>query len=118
MNTNLFSDPKWKLGGVTNANKAIREEALAIALQGVEIAEEVACTSIALWPGSDGWDYNFEVNYGELLDRFVDGCIAINRKAMSAGLRFGLEAKLHEPREGNMVIPTTHLANSGGPDGE
>lgn len=110
MNTNLFSDPKWKLGSIANANKAIREEALAIALQGVEIAEEVACTSIALWPGSDGWDYNFEVNYGELLDRFVDGCIAINRKAMSTGLRFGLEAKLHEPHEGNMVIPTTHLA--------
>lgn len=110
MNFNLFSDPKWKLGGITNANKSIREDALAIALQGVDIAEEVGCKSVALWPGSDGWDYNFEVNYGQLLERFIEGCIAINKKAKSLGLRFGIEAKLHEPREGNMVIPTTHMA--------
>lgn len=110
MNFNLFSDPKWKLGGITNANKSIRGDALAIALQGVDIAEEVGCKSVALWPGSDGWDYNFEVNYGQLLERFIEGCIAINKKAKSLGLRFGIEAKLHEPREGNMVIPTTHMA--------
>jgi len=110
MNINLFADPKWKLGGITNANESIREEALAISLQGVEIAQEVGCKSVALWPGSDGWDYNFEVNYGQQLDRFVEGCIAINKKAKSLALKFGIEAKLHEPREGNMVIPTTHMA--------
>lgn len=110
MNTNLFTDPKWKLGGITNADKTIREEALKIALQGVEIALEVGCQSVALWPGSDGWDYNFEVHYGKLLDRFIEGCLAINKKAKELGLKFGIEAKLHEPREGNMVISTTHKA--------
>jgi L-rhamnose isomerase len=110
MNINLFSDAKWRLGGITNANKSIREQALAVALQAADIAAEVGCKSVALWPGSDGWDYNFEVNYGQLLDRFIEGCIAINRKAKSLGLRFGIEAKLHEPREGNMVVPTTHMA--------
>jgi len=110
MNINLFSDPKWKFGGITNPNKSVREDALAIALQGAEIAREVGCKSIAMWPGSDGWDYNFEVNYGTQLDCFIEGCIAINKKAKSLGLKFGIEAKLHEPREGNMVIPTTHMA--------
>lgn len=110
MNTNLYSDPKWQLGGITNPDRSVREDALAIALQGAEIAREVGCKSVALWPGSDGWDYNFEVNYGSQLDYFLDGCVAINKKAQSLGLRFGIEAKLHEPREGNMVIPTTHMA--------
>ena len=110
MNTNLFTDPKWKLGGITNADKTIREEALEVALQGVEITREVGCQSVALWPGSDGWDYNFEVHYGKLLDRFIEGCIAINKKAQELGLKFGVEAKLHEPREGNMIISTTHKA--------
>jgi len=110
MNINLFSDAKWRLGGITNANKSIREQALAVALQAADIAAEVGCKSVALWPGSDGWDYNFEVNYGQQLDRFIEGCTAINKKAKSLGLRFGIEAKLHEPREGNMVIPTTHMA--------
>lgn len=110
MNTNLFTDPKWKLGGVTNANKTVREEALRMALQGVEIAREVGCRSVALWPGSDGWDYNFEVHYGKLLGRFIEGCAVINKKTKESGLKFGIEAKLHEPREGNMVISTTHKA--------
>ena len=110
MNNNLWTDPKWKLGSVTNADPAIRKDALAVALESVDIAKEVGCSSVALWPGSDGWDYNFEVNYGRLLDWFVEACIQINKKAMSSGLRFGIEAKLHEPREGNMIIMTTHKA--------
>lgn len=110
MNTNLFSDPKWKLGGVTNSDPAIRREAVEILLQGAEIAREIGCSSVALWPGSDGWDYNFEVNYGKQLDWFIEACIAANRKAGELGLRFGVEAKLHEPREGNMIVSTTHKA--------
>ena len=110
MNNNVWTDPKWKLGSVTNADPAVRRDALAVALQSVDIAKEVGCASVALWPGSDGWDYNFEVNYGKLLDHFIEACIEINKRAASRGLRFGIEAKLHEPREGNMVIMTTHKA--------
>jgi len=110
MNTNLFTDPKWKLGGVTNPDKNIRKDALAIALQGIEIAREVGCRSVALWPGSDGWDYNFQVNYGQILDYFIDACITINKKARENKLGFGIEAKLKEPREGNMIIATTQKA--------
>lgn len=110
MNTNLWTDPKWKLGGITNPSRRIREDALQIAFQAVELAKEIGCSSVSLWPGADGWDYNFEVNYGRQLELFIDGCEMINREAKRAGLVFGVEAKLHEPREGNMVIPTTHLA--------
>jgi xylose isomerase len=110
MNTNLWTDPKWKLGGLTNADKQVRKDALAVTLQGVGIARDLGCPSVALWPGSDGWDYNFEVNYGAQLDWFIEGCIEINKAAQKAGLRFGVEAKLHEPREGNMILPTTQTA--------
>ena len=110
MNTNLWTDPKWKLGGVCNVDPKIRRDALKIALQGVEIAKELGCASAALWPGSDGWDYNFEVNYGDLLDKFIKACTIINKAAKKKGLKFGIEAKLHEPREGNMVVSTTTKA--------
>ncbi|MBO3763448.1 MAG: TIM barrel protein [Candidatus Brockarchaeota archaeon] len=110
MNINLWTDPKWKLGGLTNPSKKVREEALQIALQAIEIAKKVGCRSVALWPGADGWDYNFEVNYGKQLELFVEGCETISKEAKKTGLIFGVEAKLHEPREGNMVIPTTHLS--------
>lgn len=110
MNMNLWTDPKWKLGGITNPSKEVRKDALQIAFQAVEIAKEIGCSSVALWPGADGWDYNFEVNYGRQLELFIEGCEMINREARKAGLVFGVEAKLHEPREGNMVLPTTHSA--------
>jgi len=110
MNMNLWTDPYWKLGSVCNADPAVRKEALRVALQAIEIAKEVGCSSVALWPGSDGWDYNFEVNYGVLLDRFIEACVKISRRAADSGLKFGTEAKLHEPREGNMVVATSQKA--------
>ncbi len=110
MNINTWTDPKWKLGGVTNMDPAIRRDALAICLQAVDIAKAIGCRSLQLWPGSDGWDYNFEVNYGKQLDLFIEACIEINKKAMANGLIFGTEAKPKEPREGNIVVSTTPKA--------
>ena len=110
MNINLFSDPKWKLGSVTNPDKNIRKDAIDIVLQAVDIAEKIGCSSVGFWPGSDGWDYNFEVNYGKQFNWFIEACILVNKKAKSKGLKFGIEAKLKEPREGNMVVSSTHMA--------
>ncbi|HIE44186.1 MAG TPA: sugar isomerase [Candidatus Omnitrophica bacterium] len=110
MNNDLWSKPEWKFGGIAHPVREVREKALSKVIQSIEIAKDIGCTSVALWPGSDGWDYNFQANYKELFRSFVDGCTKINEEAMKGGLRFGLEAKLHEPREGNMVIPTTHFA--------
>ncbi len=109
MNMNFFTDPIWKYGGITHPDRKLRERALKIALEAVEIAREVGCSSVALWPGSDGWDYNFEANYIQRFSDFLDGCMKINEKARENGLRFGVEAKPHEPREGNMITPTTHF---------
>ncbi len=110
MNTNLWTHPKWKLGSVTSGDPDVRKDALRVALQAVDIAAEVGCSSVALWPGADGWDYNFQANYGLLLERFIDACALISKRAADKGLRFGTEAKLHEPREGNIVVATTQKA--------
>ena len=110
MNLNFFTDPLWKYGGITHPDDNLRKKALEIALESVEIARELGCGSVNLWPGSDGWDYNFEADYTKRFRYFLEGCIKINEKCREKGLRFGVEAKLHEPREGNMIIPTTHFA--------
>jgi len=110
MNTNIWTDPKWKMGGICNPDPAIRRDGLALCLQAADMAKEVGCRSVSLWPGSDGWDYNFEANYGKLLDWFIEGLVQINKRAMQHGLLFGTEAKPKEPREGAMVISTTPKA--------
>lgn len=110
MNINTWSDPKWKFGGITNVDKGIREEALQVCLNAAELGKRMGCRSLQLWPGSDGWDYNFECNYGQQLDWFIEGCIEINKKATEVGLVFGTEAKHKEPREGNMILYNTAKA--------
>ncbi len=110
MNIDLWGTAKWKLGGVTNPSPAKRRKAVKISLDAVDLAVRLGCSSVALWPGADGWDYNFEVNYGRQLTWFIDACTQVNKKAKRRGLRFGIEAKLHEPREGNMIASTTHKA--------
>ena len=55
MNTNLFTDPKWKLGGVCNPDKKIKDDALNVALQGVDIAKELESASlVAAAPAASG----------------------------------------------------------------
>lgn len=89
MNTNIWTRARYRMGGITNPDPARRRDALDYCLQTVELAKRLDCPSVQLWPGSDGWDYHFEVNYGRQLDWFIDGCVEIARKAHSYGLRFG-----------------------------
>ncbi|MCS7105324.1 MAG: TIM barrel protein [Thermofilaceae archaeon] len=110
MNVNMFTDPRWKLGSVTHPDAKVREKALEVLLQAADIAKAVGCEAFSFWPGQDGWDYNFEVNYGKQFEWFMEACRQAAKRAKETGLRFGIEAKLKEPKEGNMVIPTTHVA--------
>ena len=110
MNTNIWTRAYYRMGGITNPSKTRRLEALAYCLQTVDLAKRLKCPSVQLWPGSDGWDYHFEVNYGKQLDWFIDGCIEIAKASHSQGLLFGTEAKQKEPREGNMILNTTAKA--------
>lgn len=110
MNMNTWTDPKWKFGGITHPDESIRKDALALCLQGVRIAKEIGCVSANIWPGSDGWDYHFEVDYGKRLSWYIDGCTAIAENCDSLGLKFGTEPKQKEPREGNMIVNTVAKA--------
>ncbi|MCW5945401.1 MAG: TIM barrel protein [Fimbriimonadales bacterium] len=110
MNMNTWTDPKWKYGGVTHPDSKVRMECIQLCLQGVEIAKEVGCVSCNLWPGSDGWDYHFEVDYGKRLSWYIEGCTEIAAKCDQLGLKFGTEPKQKEPREGNMIVNTVAKA--------
>lgn len=110
MNINVWSHAKWRWGGITHPDPGRRGEALEYCLEGVSLAKTMNCPTVQLWPGSDGWDYHFEVHYGKQLDWFIEGCIQIAQRCHQLGLRFGTEAKQKEPREGNMILNTTAKA--------
>lgn len=110
MNFNLWSDPVYKWGSVTNPDRGIRERAKAQVLQGIAIAKELGFESCGLWPGSDGWDYHFEVDYGQRLRWFIDACTEFADTCRRYGLKFGTEPKQKEPREMNMITNTVAKA--------
>ncbi|MBS7649066.1 MAG: TIM barrel protein [Candidatus Bathyarchaeia archaeon] len=110
MNVNMFTDPRWKLGSVTHPNREVREKALEVLLQAADLAKDLGSPSLSFWPGQDGWDYNFDSNYGLKFEWFYDACLKVARRCKDLGLKFGVEAKLKEPKEGNMIVPTTHLS--------
>ena len=110
MNVNLWGTPKWKLGAACNMKKQLREDATQILYQAIEIAQQMGCSSANYWPGSEGWDYNFQANYGTILTYFIDVCAAANKEALKRGVKFGIEPKLHEPREGNIIVGTSEKA--------
>jgi len=100
----------WKMGSVTNPKREVREKALEMLLNAVDLAKTIGCETVSFWPGQDGWDYNFEANYGKQLDWFLEAVELVARECKRSGLMFGIEAKLKEPKEGNMIVPTTHMA--------
>lgn len=110
MNFNLWSDPVYKWGSVTNPDAGIRARAITQVHSGIEIAKEIGCESCGLWPGSDGWDYHFEVDYAQRLRWFIDACTEFAEHCDRLGLNFGTEPKQKEPREMNMITNTVAKA--------
>lgn len=110
MNFNTWTDPKYKFGGVTHPDPVVRAMARTQICLGIDIAKEIGCVSCGLWPGSDGWDYHFEVDYGRRLTWFIDACTEFAERCDRLGLSFGTEPKQKEPREGNMLTNTVAKA--------
>lgn len=103
MNLMTWNEPKWKYGGITHPDSGRRQECIEMCLQAVGLAVRAGCSSVNLWPGSDGWDYCFEVDYGLRMTWFIEGCTQIAARCAERGLAFGTEPKPKEPREGNMI---------------
>ncbi|MEM0371555.1 MAG: sugar phosphate isomerase/epimerase family protein [Ignisphaera sp.] len=106
----LSGIPKFRLGSITNPDPLLRKKSISILLNSIEIAKKLGTDVISFWPGQDGWDYSFEINYGKMLKMFIDNLKLVVEEAMAKGFRFCIEAKLKEPKEGNIIIPTTHVA--------
>lgn len=92
----LFSDPKYALGSFINPDRRLRKEAVRIAKDGVTLAAGIEAKFI-IWPGGEGYNYPFQVVYGEVWDRFIDAVAQIVDHARRLGVTVLLEHKNSEP---------------------
>jgi len=109
-NINTWTNPKFQLGGPCNPKPEVRRAALDEVLKGVEICKALAIPVLSVWPGSDGADYHFQIDYRQSLEWFTEALVAVNRECLKAGIRLAMEPKPYEPRELYMIIPTAAAA--------
>ena len=110
MNFMLWAEPKYKFGSITHPDPGARKVAREQVKFGIDLAKEMGFVSCGLWPGSDGWDYHFEVDYGQRWVWFIDALTEAAAHCDSLGLKFGTEPKQKEPREMNMITNTVAKA--------
>jgi L-rhamnose isomerase len=109
-NINTWTNPKFRLGGPCNPDPALRRAALEEIFKGVEICRLMQIPVLSVWPGSDGADYHFQIDYKQSLEWFTEALIAVNRKCLEHDIKLGIESKPYEPRELFMIVPTAASA--------
>src|SRR6476646_1326629 len=109
-NINTWTNPKFRLGGPCNPDPGLRRAALDEILKGVEICKTLKIPVLSVWPGSDGADYHFQIDYKESIGWFTEALIAVNKECLKHGIKLGIEPKPYEPRELFMIVPTAAAA--------
>jgi xylose isomerase len=101
---------KYRKGGLTNPDPAIRRECIDLYKAAIEPARALGARYVKFWPGQDGYDYPFQADYEDLWNYSVD---AVREVAASApDLQFAIECKFKEPRTHMLFcnVATTLLA--------
>jgi L-rhamnose isomerase len=109
-NINTWTNPRFRLGGPCNPSGALRREALDEVLKAIEISKALGIQVLSIWPGSDGADYHFQIDYRQSLEWFTEMLVTVNQACVTAGIRLAIEPKPFEPRELYMIIPTAASA--------
>jgi xylose isomerase len=92
----LHPDPTYKLGVFINPDAALRRRGIDTLKRGVDLAAVVGAHFI-IWPGAEGYNYNFQRDYAVTWDRFIDGVGEVVAYAASKGVTVFLEHKNSEP---------------------
>ena len=85
-----------QMGAFTNPDPAKRESARAIMQGAADAVRELGARYVKIWPGQDGFDYPFQVDYKELSRLAVEGMRDLARA--NPDLKFVIEDKPREPR--------------------
>jgi L-rhamnose isomerase / sugar isomerase len=95
VNPNLFQDPDYRLGSVTNPDAAIRDKAVAHLAECVEIARELGSTAQSLW-FADGTNYAGQDDLRGRRARLIESLARVY-EALPKEQELLLEYKPYEP---------------------
>lgn len=87
---------RFRRGALTNPDPALRAAAVQLYRDAVPVARELGAKYVKFWPGQDGYDYPFQVDYEELWRHSVAGVREV--AASAPEMQFAIECKFKEPR--------------------
>jgi L-rhamnose isomerase/sugar isomerase len=103
INANVFQDPDYMLGSVTNPDTAVRKKAVAHLLDCVDVMDATGSRDLKLW-FADGTNYPGQDDIRARQDRLAEALRTVYDR-LGAHQRLVLEYKLFEPSFYTMDVP-------------
>jgi len=87
---------KFSRGGFTNPDPKVRRQVIELISEATEVGRALGVDYTKLWPGQDGWDYPFQVDYAEIWRLSLEGVREL--ATTFPDQKFAIEYKPREPR--------------------
>ena len=91
-----FTQAKWSQGSFSSTDPKIRRQAVDDAKQTMDLAAELGCDQVTIWPGQDGYDYLMQADYIQERTWFAEGVKEVCQYRKD--IKISLEYKIKEPR--------------------
>jgi len=101
VNPNLWGESRWSNGTLGSTNSKIFRQAIDSIKLSMDLAADINCEYVGIWPGQDGYDYLFEVDYLRQYDQWVQGMQELADH--NPTIKLGLEYKPFEPRTHSII---------------
>jgi len=104
-----FSKAEWGKGSFSSKDPKIRRKAIDVTKTMMDIAAELGCDKVSLWPGQDGFDYSFQGDYIEERKWITEGIRECAK--YRPDIKICIEYKIKEPRTHSYIntVGTTLL---------
>ena len=87
---------EYQMGSFTNPDAKVRRKAIDLGKKAIEVAHALDAKYVKFWPGQDGFDYPFQVDYMKLWDYSVEGIREVAQA--DPAVQVAIEYKEKEPR--------------------
>ena len=100
----LFRDREFEFGSLSSPLEPARRRAIELTRRALELNRELDTEFAVVWPGIDGYENPFGIDFAAMRERFSSGLA----EAMDSvpGVRVAFEPKPYEPR-GRIIFGTT-----------
>jgi sugar phosphate isomerase/epimerase len=96
-----YSDPGFKLGAFTHPDSRIRQAAIDLTKNAMDLLEQTGGDLLTIWLGQDGWEYPFHVDYETIWEAETE---AIREVAdHNPRIKVSIEYKPSDPRSFSLL---------------